>query len=34
MLWTRIAGVGYHVPERVVTNHDLEAPWGTSLLRY
>ena len=27
---TRIAGVGHYVPERVVTNHDLEQVMDTS----
>jgi len=30
MRWTRIAGIGHHVPDRVVTNHDLEALMDTT----
>lgn len=30
MRFTRIAGIGHHVPQRVVTNHDLEHVMDTS----
>lgn len=30
MLHSRITGIGFHVPDRVVTNHDLEALMDTS----